>query len=94
MIAAADAKGKAVKAAAEQKAQLGSKAQPTATEATVVPISDGITASQVTLLGKLMKEKSVELGDLTDMVGRTVTSVKDLTKREASKAISQIMGKE
>lgn len=92
MIAAADARGKAIKAEHEAKAAVGSKAVSPRSD-NITPITDAITPNQVTLLSKLMKEKNVGLSSIAESIGLEVADVKALSKRDASKAIKALMEK-
>lgn len=57
--------------------------------------SVGVTAPQVKLLNKLSKEKNYDVLNFVSIsVGRKVESVEEITKREASKAITELMNAE
>lgn len=61
----------------------------------VQPISQGrISEAQQKLLDKLMRERNYSMDTLSDFIGRQVAKVAELSKQEASKAISACMNGE
>lgn len=61
----------------------------------VQPISQGrISEAQQKLLGKLMRERNYSMDALCGFIGRQVAEVSELSKQEASKAITACMNGE